>query len=191
MDSKASEKRKRFAKISKISTNVFKEILKYIVDKAHIPSTLAYEILANITPDLTDRQREISKTLLTDGYKKCDTDLLFKILRLFLHSKKTDCVLSQDALGVSIINDIEHMNSIRNHIFQRTKEELSEDEYWKILKEIQQVVEHIDVFLNRKQQNSFAMKIKRLSEANMSENEQNEYVKAGEKVEELRCNHNV
>ncbi|XP_071146397.1 uncharacterized protein [Mytilus edulis] len=78
------------------------------------------------------------------------------------------------------------MNSIRNHIFQRIKEELSEDEYRKILKEIQQVVEHIDVFLNRKQQNSFDMKIKRLSEANMSEKEQNEYAKAGEKVEELR-----
>ncbi|CAC5424434.1 unnamed protein product [Mytilus coruscus] len=187
-DSKASaaEKRKRFATMSKISTNVFKEILKYIADKAHIPSNLAYEILGNIKPDLTDRQQETLKTLLTDGYKKCDTDLLFKILRTILHSEKTDCVRSQDELGVLVINDIEHMNSIRNHIFQRTKEEISKDEDKNIIQELLHVVKHIDEFLNRKQQNSFCMKIERLSEGKMSEKEKNEFVKAGLKVEELK-----
>ncbi|XP_052083372.1 uncharacterized protein LOC127720692 isoform X2 [Mytilus californianus] len=192
-DSKASaaEKRKRFATMSKISTNVFKEILKYIADKAHIPSTLAYEILGNIKPDLTDRQKETLKTLLTDGYKKCDTDLLFKILRTILHSEKTDCVRSQDELGVLVINDIEHMNSIRNHIFQRTKEEISKDEDKNILQEILHVVKHIDEFLNRKQQNSFCMKIERLSKGKMSEKEKNEFVKAGLKVEELKYFRNI
>lgn len=175
--------RKRYARMSFVAIDVFKDILKSVVTEIQIHPNEAYAIIEKLTIHLANDKVE-KETLLTDEYRKCGFGLLCKILQEFLHPGKP---CQGNAANISVRGDVERLMLIRNHVFHRANAQISEEEDSDIRKEILDVIDRLDDFLNKKEGKVYTQRINTLLEMKMSKLLEERYSTEGMKIEELKC----
>ena len=137
--------RKHFVKMGRIVLGLNPCILQAILDE-QLPRNICAQ-KAHKLGNLTAEQQTIINLIRTEGYKKCDTTLMYKLLRNLCSSiPKPKSGWGKDVLDadLSIGDDIERIRQRRNNFGHSNDAYMSSTAYTTLMKESRAICQRMD-----------------------------------------------
>jgi hypothetical protein len=105
----------RYVREAMVVMEIFPEIMQYLVMDIVQPQTF-YNLLQNsvVLDKLTSNEKDIFSTLPTDGYDKCGTILLYKLVRQQLVKPRQGWGKAPLDSDMSISDDIERIRILQD-----------------------------------------------------------------------------
>jgi hypothetical protein len=150
----------RYVREAMVVMEIFPEIMQYLVMDIVQPQTF-YNLLQNsvVLDKLTSNEKDIFSTLPTDGYDKCGTILLYKLVRQQLVKPRQGWGKAPLDSDMSISDDIERIRILQDSFVNIEQTNITDDKEMSFFCDVLELAKRFDQYCERAGQTSFEKKV--------------------------------